>query len=472
MKQPRIEEYLEIIEKGSGKNSLYSQAVRDCLKKVREPEDQMYLTVWAPALLEYVVWVIDQTIRDRKERLYFLSRDAYPMYLLAKRLVKALNLKLDCRYLRVSRYSLRMPEYHLMGERCLDRIFLSGIDISLYQILKRADLSDEEMSQVCKEIDYIDDIYRILNRREILELREKVRVAGRQNKTAFYDAVYARSKETYADAIGYLKQEGLLEDVSWAVVDSGWVGTIQLSIRTLLAVKKPGIQVDGYYFGLYEYPKEAEGCRYRSYYFKPEGQVFRKAGFSNCLYEVIYSEPHAMVQRYRQEEGRYIPSYTGQMNPNSIELERYAELLQIFADTFTDIFIKERKTAEGGSRDTIRELMPANPVTEKLYTKLMSKPNEWEAAYYGGFLFSDDLCEEQMKTAAGNLSQREIRDLRAVSKLKIMLGFSHKVIHESAWIEGSIVNGKEHVSGNLRAARRAKYLTHLRQSLRALKNKQ
>lgn len=467
MKQPRIETYLEILEKRSGKNSLYSRTVGNCLTKITAPEDQMYLVVWAPALLEYVAWVIDQAVRDKKERLYFLSRDAYPMYLLARRLVEILDLKLDCRYLRVSRYSLRIPEYHLMGEKCLDRIFLSGIDVSLYQIMRRANLSEEEMSRVCKEIGYIDDIYRILNRREILDLREKVRMAGHQGKTEFYDAVCARSREAYADALGYLTQEGLTEDVSWALVDSGWVGTIQLSIRTLLATQKPGIRVDGYYFGLYEYPKEAEGCSYKSYYFKPRGQVFKKAGFSNCLYEIIYSEPHAMVERYRQEGDRYVPVCTGQMNPNSIELERYGELLQIFADTLADVLIKEIKTAEGGSRCVIRKLLLAKSMTEKLYTKLMSTPNEWEAAYYGGFLFSDDLRDEQMKTAANKLSQQEIKDLRAISKLKIMLRLSHKVIHESAWIEGSIVNAKGQVSKHLRAAKRAKYLTHLRQSLKA-----
>ena len=68
---------------------------------------------------------------------------------------------------------------------------------------------------------------------------------------------------------------------------------------------------------------------------------------------------------------------------------------------------------------------------------------------------------------ANRLTQREIKDLRILSKLCIMLGLSKKVIHESGWIEGTIVNAGKHISSNLRSARMAKYVTHLRQSLKA-----
>ena len=44
------------------------------------------------------------------------------------------------------------------------------------------------------------------------------------------------SKEAYGTAIGYLTQEGLLEPVSYALVDSGWIGTIQQSIELFWSV--------------------------------------------------------------------------------------------------------------------------------------------------------------------------------------------------------------------------------------------
>ncbi len=67
------------------------------------------------------------------------------------------------------------------------------------------------------------------------------------------------------------------------------------------------------------------------------------------------------------------------------------------------------------------------------------------------------------------LGGQELKDLGAISKLKIALGLSKKVIHESAWIEGSVVNLGVDIEPNLERARRAKRLTYLRQSVRALK---
>ena len=69
----------------------------------------------------------------------------------------------------------------------------------------------------------------------------------------------SHSKEAYGTAIGYLTQEGLLEPVSYALVDSGWIGTIQQSIEHLLRQKQPDRKLEGYYFGLYEIPKGREG---------------------------------------------------------------------------------------------------------------------------------------------------------------------------------------------------------------------
>ena len=187
----------------------------------------------------------------------------------------------------------------------------------------------------------------------------------------------------------------------------------------------------------------------------PKGNVRKKAGFSNCLFEVMYSEPCPMIKAYCCEAGRYIPVFSQVENPNTEQLKRNNELLRMFMDHLSKQ--PEHKAAMLCEKD----------IAGKLYETIMSRPNRWEAKYYGMQLFSDDLSDEHMRCIANRLTQREIKDLRILSKLCIMLGLSKKVIHESGWIEGSIVNAGKHISSNLRAARRAKYVTHLRQSLKA-----
>ena len=456
--QMRIQAYLELLKQ----DKLLYNAAEKTLEQYQDMADRNYAALFAPALVEYVLWVLKDAAKSGIERLYFLSRDAYPMYLVAKALTSGTSpeLKTDIRYLRVSRYSLRMPEYHLLEEDSLDRIFLSGIDVSFYQILRRADLDRDEMQQICEEIRYSRDLYDILNRAEILRLKEQVKEACRNGQCSLLRIIHRHSSACYEDTIGYLTQEGMLEDIRYAVVDSGWVGTIQKSIQNLLATRKPDICLYGYYFGLYELPQDQSGCVYKAFYFMPHGNIYRKTRFSNCLYEVIYSEPCGMAKGYKKTEEGYEPVLSLILNPNRENLKKSEKVLQSYI----------RAVAEQPSllqKEFSEEDKDAAKLTEQLYGRLMAHPSVWEAEYYGSLLFSDDLADEHMRKTANELTQKEIRDLRVLSKLKIMAGLSGKVIHESAWIEGTIVNGGEHITANLRSAHLAKALTHIRQSLKA-----
>ena len=279
----------------------------------------------------------------------------------------------------------------------------------------------------------------------------------------------------------------MLDETPWAVVDSGWIGTIEKSIRNILAVQKKDINVHGYYFGLYELPPDTEGCTYEAYYFNPKGSTIKKMNFSNCLYEVVYTQAKPMVKAYtKNTQGgiSYEPVYSDIENPNSVQIERNTGLLKEFIEAYieqrkklyTQKVVKQntqkatqRNTQEAAQRNTQEATHEFQHVAEKLYTLLMANPTRWEARYYGNFLFSDDICDEHNQSTANQLTEQEVKDLGAISKLLIAAGISKKKIHESAWIEGTIVNLNKSVRANMRRAKRAKYLTHLRQSIKAVK---
>ena len=54
-------------------------------------------------------------------------------------------------------------------------------------------------------------------------IKKQVLVCCREGTTNLLDMIYIHSRDAYANAFGYLKQEGLLDSVRYAVVDSGWV---------------------------------------------------------------------------------------------------------------------------------------------------------------------------------------------------------------------------------------------------------
>ena len=446
----RKQTYIDILEK----EPIYLQVAKEYekLHKNLDISEEIYLYGFAPVLIEFVRWVLDTAENERRERLYFLSRDGYQMYLVAKVLSKELKYNIDCRYINVSRYSLRIPEYHLIGEKCLDKICIGGIDVTFEKVMKRAGLTDEEAKEIGKLCGYDERYKDVISYQEVIGLKEVLK-----KEKQFFEYVNAHSREAYEGVIGYLKQEGVCEDIDFAIVDSGWIGTMQQTMYNLIAStgKKPHMQ--GYYFGLYETPKETETL-YLSYYFEPKSGIRRKVNFSNCLFEAVFTSAEGMTLRYKKNGEKYEPEFDNHCNPNEEMVNKHICLIQeytkIYCDFYNQYAILSKLSYEKLS------------FVYKLLKNIMGTPSKTELEAYGDIKFSDDVLEGSLQKVAAELSDEEIKNQRFLSKALIMLGIRKGIIHESAWIEGSIVRNGKRVRSYLRHARLYKYFVYIKKRFR------
>ncbi len=168
------------------------------------------------------------------------------------------------------------------------------MDVTPAKVLNRSGLLPEQGKKFATKIaDYLqikedDQIprHRLGEIRDILEGDEE-----------FLQRLIDNSKKEFSYALDYLRECGFGEKEKIAIVDSGWVGSIQLSLnrfRECLGVKEP---IEGYYYGLYEIPVEADEQYYHSFLFGPRSGLGKKVDFNNCLYECIFSAPHGMTLR-------------------------------------------------------------------------------------------------------------------------------------------------------------------------------
>lgn len=405
----------------------------------KQNNKKLYNTAMIPVLIEFVQWVIEEAGRLGIKRLYFLSRDGYQMYLAAKDVCAKANIDIDIRYLYVSRYSMRVPEYSLLEEKCLDRIFIGGIDITFRRIMKRAALTENEIIEMAEECGLSDQLDRILNYQEIITLKNKFA----KNKRLL-DYIKKHSDIAYPMAMGYLRQEGLMDDIKYGLVDSGWVGTLQQTIRHLTQKDR----IDGFYFGLYETPKSENPDMYHGFYFDPVNGLERKTYFSNCLFEAVFTSAEGMTVGYDEQDGEYFPVTDMEQNPNKDVIQDNIRLLNDYMDNIE-------------SYDMHSDIQ----FVEKILKPLMAKPTDKEVEEFGNLLFSDDVLEGNLKKVAAELSHEEIANQRFIPKMLIMLGISKKEIHESAWIEGSIVRLGESVDRSLRSAERYKKFVYIRKRI-------
>lgn len=406
----------------------------------QDDQESLYGTVMLPVLTEFVSWVLDEAVKSGKERLYFLARDGWQMYLAAKELCRIRQISIDCRYLKVSRYAMRQPEYHLLKERCVDYICIGGIDVTAERIMKRAGLSEERAKVYLSDL----DSKRILNYQEVVSLKDKLI----QNK-AFLEEVYIHSRKAYAPAIGYLRQEGLFEDVSYALADSGWIGTLQQTISHLTNRS----DIEGYYFGLYEIPKGISENLYHTFYFGPKWGLRQKVHFSNCLFEAIFTSSEGMTLCYEEQNEIYVPVADFMENPNREQIEKNCQILERYWNVYESVIEEVFAEVSDKTRKTF---------VRKLLKQLMGNPANLEIGQYGDLLFSDDVLEGNLKKVAADLTEEEIRQQHFFHKTMIMLGIKKTEIHESAWIEGSIRKEGHHVQYNLFHARLYKSFIYLR----------
>lgn len=340
-----------------------------------------------PIMFHYVWWVLTEAKNRGLRRLYFLARDGYTLLKIANLFCDTFHLPIECRYLYCSRASLRIPSYFFIGEDAFELLTLGGYYGTLKSLLLRGGLTRAERQEV-----YVECGMQHIDEDRALPLGEFERYAGliRQSRT-FRMCVVKKSKTAYADTIGYLKEEGLFEQNTVAVVDSGWTGSMQHSLRQLLAYSGFKGSLIGFYFGMYAKPKSSADGIYLTWYFDAANGAMKKALFCNNLFECLLSAPHGMTASYRKTGAGYEPVQLS--SAEGRELTIIVEQSEIIYD-YAAQRIQEVSFDEFDPRRLRRDTM-------RRIKRYMSSPTPAEAAYYGQFLFCDDSTEAYHLHLAG-----------------------------------------------------------------------
>lgn len=452
--------------------------------------------VLAPALHSFVLWVLREAIASGKQRLYFLARDGYLMYRAASYYRGRFGLPIECRYLYCSRYSVRIPMFHLNMDEAMNYICRGGIDVTMHKILSRAGLTAAEEKRILSLSGFAGREGDIIPYAKLSQIRRRL-----EQCEPFCDLVRRHSEEAMPALAGFLRQEGLLEDVPAALVDSGWVGSMQKVLGEVLSyLRAAGMSVcresqevraadtdgaprlEGYYWGLYELPEGVRAADYHCFYFSPSDGLREKVYFSNCLFEGVFSAPHGMTIGYEEADGRYRPVCeevsSGRREFMEAETARILNYIRAQADWMCAEMRpdvpgdgKREDTGRDAACDTAMRDYPERMDPEKTHQTIyrllklfMSEPSRQEAEVFGSLQFSDDVLEESGQEIAAPLSQRELRDNYPVHKALRLLGIRKDRVRESAWYEGSAVRGGRHVRRHLRRYTWYKYLLYLRKN--------
>ena len=380
--------------------------------------------ILAPALNDFVLWILRKAQRNGIRRLYFLARDGYLMYRCAGIYVERFHLPIECRYLCCSRYSLRLPMYHRDMGAALDYICRGGTEVTLDRILDRSGIKEEEKRITLEQLGMTGQRKKPISYPHLKRIRQKL-----EECPFFLKVVETNSREKLPSLLGYLEQEGLTEEGPIALVDSGWTGSMQKEICQALGILGKKERLTGYYWGIYELPKGVRREDYHCYYFSPEAGLRKKVYFSNSLFESIFSAPQGMTTGYDKVQGQWRPVYARTDEERKRFLEELEKILLEYA----------RNQAASMKHIEDSHLIRDRQETEKSLSRFMGKPEFQEAQIFGNQPFSDDIFDTEGQTAAGRMTEEELKANHVWNKVGKMSGFSSGYVKESPWYEGSAV---------------------------------
>ena len=345
----------------------------NAVTSVKDPVAQRVTEqVTAPVLCDFVGWVLSNAGDRGIKRLYFLARDGWIMYNAAKRIAAKYKLHIELKYLCCSRMSLRLAALSKLGDEAYRYLLEGGFALTPAIILGRLRLDPEQRRRVYKDIGFDGDENLEMGKAAASSFCDRLR-----NSTVYNGFIKEVSGGSRENAITYLLQEGLLSDEAYALVDSGWTGSMQRMLRVLTGKKQTG-----FYFGLYTSPPQEDG-EFNAYLFDKSTSPRLVSRFNNHLFEALCSAPHGMTVGYEVRDGEAVPVFNSEKSLNSglplLDTQEQA----IFA-YIEDAYKLPVKAASMKERQAF-----AFPLLDKL----MFTPDREIAESYGALRFSDDPAE-------------------------------------------------------------------------------
>jgi len=394
--------------------------------------------VISPVLVSFIWWVLTNAIKNGRKRLYFLARDGYIMYKVAMQFCDRFDLGIKCRYLHGSRFAWRNAVYHLIGEEKYKYIFSGGYQLTPRIILKRVKAGREQRHRIYNDINqdiHIEsDRYDLSNENQVLNSKSMKIFAERLKKSRiFSEYLDYTSSNQFRDTSLYLNQEGVFDGNDVVLVDSGWTGSVQRTLRQIAEYNDKSLNITGYYFGLYAHPDDFRDGRYEAWYFNPKSPISIMTSFNNNVFECMCSSPFNMTIGYEFTEdlGKYSPVYNRSNDNNSDKTKQ----LNYYIETYTYDFLNNRDINFEDYNGIYLEKSRA------VLQRFMINPTKNEAEAFGQFKFCDDASDSYENNLACLVDKKYLKNYIIVNRL--LYKVSKKKYNKAAtanlfWLHGSL----------------------------------
>lgn len=363
--------------------------------------------VVAPMVLLYTWWILRDAHAKGLKRLYFLARDGLIFHSVAKLLADRWKLDIELRYLYCSRESLLLPSFQNLDD--FERYWISWgylSTITLDEICGRINLEPGEILKFFSGEGNRPDSSEPLDKRALEQILRTL------DRSEVKDLIQNRNHKIFENTIGYLAQEGLCSNDSYALVDTGWKGTSQYALSSILerAGEVHGGSLSGYYLGLNDNVFRYKGDSLYPFLFDWTRSARDYRLYNFLCFEMLFAANHGRTRGYIENDGVFQPELCQEryfgcdwiIEIHHKTAQEYAKHIARFLD-FTEF-------PQGGSH-----------LCRQLMRQFISTPDPYEALVYGDYPIASEIRERDMQKMAPEMSRAEF--LRIVGGLKKIKGY-------------------------------------------------
>jgi predicted HAD superfamily hydrolase len=237
--------YTEGISSHLASISRYSRLHITALDPKQQILGDIAVSVAAPILSAYVIWILQQAKAQKLARIYFLARDGEILLQIAQKLAPQIYPEVELRYLYVSRQALRIPGLTKINQGFWDWMFDNTDFLSIESLLKRMCLSTEVAAPILSAVGYpLSTWQRNLSQEERKTLRDQL-----EQNQVLMAALLQVAEQKRQVLKSYLQQEKMLDGQTFGLVDVGWRGSLQISLENVFALFGTQMPV-GFYFAI------------------------------------------------------------------------------------------------------------------------------------------------------------------------------------------------------------------------------
>lgn len=249
-------------------------------------------SVAGPLLVGFVLWVLCRARMAGETRIHFVARDGQVLKRIAEALLPRLGWDIECRYLLGSRQAWHLPALDGLDEAALSWITEHADQEKLRSLLGRTELEPEPLAAALARHGLGDP-------GQLDQPPGQARLAALLADAEVADALRAASLRRREAALGYLRQEGVIGAASAMIVDIGWHGRLQRSLRRLVEMGSTGgekTRLTGVYLALRSRPEGFVPAEMQAFI---EDAAFLRR-MNPVLFEIFCAADHGTVRGYRR----------------------------------------------------------------------------------------------------------------------------------------------------------------------------